>query len=147
MKVVREVFVAYNTRSCIVVHMAVYYTLYYTYVLYRHSIHTVLYLLHTAIAAAAAQEELWKQSQNISAASCDSYNWTKKECKYFSCGATSIKNTIEPSHTAHIIKKNSTLFQHYWFSGKYLNRLKVLKCQNYKITALAFFFPICIWSD
>ncbi len=34
--------VAYNTRSCIVVHMAVYYTLYYTYVLYRRSIHTVL---------------------------------------------------------------------------------------------------------
>ncbi len=30
---------SYNTRSCIVVHMAVYYT----YVLYRRSIHTVLY--------------------------------------------------------------------------------------------------------
>ncbi len=36
---------SYNTRSCIIVHMAVYYTLYYTYVLYRRSIHTVLYLL------------------------------------------------------------------------------------------------------
>jgi hypothetical protein len=34
---------SYNTRSCIIVHMAVYYTLYYTYVLYRRSIHTVLY--------------------------------------------------------------------------------------------------------
>jgi hypothetical protein len=31
---------SYNTRSCIVVHMAVYYTLYYTYVLYKLSIVT-----------------------------------------------------------------------------------------------------------
>jgi hypothetical protein len=50
---------SYNTRSCIIVHMAMYYTLYYTYILYKRSIHTVLYSRLTTHAIREVRDRIW----------------------------------------------------------------------------------------